>query len=354
MQKPLWRAAPGRQMSKALSDSPVHIEQLCDLLELGTSPGTVSRVSGGFHHRMWRLETQNGCFAVKQLADDMDMNDAATVEQINATEITAHEFSCHEIPSLYSLHLDRQHLHLLDGVGYLVYPWTNATACHRNGIEEYHAITVASTLAHMHRSDIQVPELRDVPAFPVTAERVVDLVQLARQRNVRYSDILEDRLDDILRIVALHAPALEQLESHQVVSHGDLDHKNILWDEKGEPLLIDWESARRLNPTYELLLEALDWGGITAHFDARPFTTILRAYIDAGGRIVEDMIPAASDAIQGAWVNWLLYNVGRAVGLKDTHQRAIGSSQVDLVLSALLRMEKQADRLTEIAMRYAS
>ena len=303
---------------------------------------------------MWRLETPNGCFAIKQLADDMDMQDAATVAQINATEVTACEFSRHGIPALSSLHVDRQHLQLLDGVGYLVYPWTTATACHRNGIEEHHAVIVASTLAHMHRSDINVPELGDVPSFPVTAERVIDLVRLARQRNVRYSDILEDRLDDILRIVELHAPALERLEGHQVISHGDLDHKNILWDEAGEPLLIDWESARRLNPTYELLLEALDWGGITANFDARPFTTILRAYVDAGGLIVEDMIPPASDAIQGAWVSWLLYNVGRAVGLKDTRQRAIGSSQVDLVLSALLRMEKQADRLTAIAMQYAS
>ena len=309
---------------------------------------------GGFHHCMWRLQTQAGCYAIKQLADDMDMNDPATVAQINATEVTASEFSRHGIPALYSLPVDRRHLQLLDGVGYLVYPWTNATACHRNGIEKHHAVVVAGTLARMHRSDITVPELQDVPSFPVTAERVIELVQLARQRNVRYSDILEDRLEDILRIVELHAPALRRLETNQVISHGDLDHKNILWDEAGEPLLIDWESARRLNPTYELLLEALDWGGITAHFDARPFTTILRAYVDAGGLIAEDMIPAASDAIQGAWVSWLLYNVGRAVGLKDTRQRAIGSSQVDLVLSALLRMEKQADRLTGIALQYAS
>jgi thiamine kinase-like enzyme len=341
-------------VTKALSDNPEHIAKLCSQFDLGAFRGAVIPVPGGFHHSMWRLETQSGCFAVKQLADDMDMNDVATVAQINATEVTAREFSRHGIPSLHSLHAGRQHLQLLDGIGYLVYPWTNATACHRNGIDEHHAIIIATTLAHIHRSDIKVPELQDVPAFPVTAERVIDLVQLARQRNVRYSDILQDRLDDILRIVALHAPALERLLGRQVISHGDLDHKNVLWDETGEPLLIDWESARRLNPTYELLLEALDWGGITAHFDARPFTTILRAYVDAGGLIDEDMIPAASDAIQGAWVNWLLYNVGRAVGLKDTHQRAIGSGQVDLVLSALLRMERQEDRLTEIAMRYAS
>jgi thiamine kinase-like enzyme len=339
---------------KPLSENNDHLQQLCGLLDLGTPTDAVSRVPGGFHHCMWRLTTDRGRFAVKQLAEDMDMQDAATVAQLNATEITACEFSQHGIPALYSLHIDRTHLHLLDAVGYLVYPWTDSTACHRNRIKAHHAVTVASTLAHMHHSDIRVPELGDVPAFPVTAERVIDLVQLARQRNVRYSDILDDRLDDILRIVAFHAPALERLATHQVISHGDLDHKNILWNEDGEPLLIDWESARRLNPTYELCLEALDWGGITAHFDAKPFTTILKAYVDAGGRIVEDMIPAASDAIQGAWVNWLLYNVGRAVGIKDTRQRAIGTGQVDLVLSALLRMEKQRDRLTDIAMRYAS
>ena len=337
-----------------LAENPSHLQQLCTLLELGNPKSDLSRVSGGFHHCMWRLATDRGKFAIKQLADDLDMRDPDTVAQINATELAAWTFSQHDIPALYSLHLDRAHLQLLDNTGYLVYPWTDRKACHRNRIGDHHAVTVARTLAHMHHSDISVPELRDVPAFPVTAERVIDLVQLARQRNVRYSDILSDRLDDILRIVEFHSPALQQLEGHQVISHGDLDHKNILWNEEGEPLLIDWESARRLNPTYEICLEALDWGGITAHFDARPFTTILRAYVDAGGRIREDMIPAASDAIQGAWVNWLLYNVGRAAGVRDNRQRAIGTGQIDLVLSALLRMEKQRDRLTEIAMYYAS
>lgn len=341
-------------MNTPLSERPEHLERLCSLLDLGVPATELIPVSGGFHHSMWRLDTGSGSFAVKHLADDMDMGDAATVRQLNATEVTACEFAQRGIPALHALHRDHKHLQLLDGQGYLVYPWTDAVACDRNGVGEHHAIVVARTLARMHHSDIQVPELRDVPAFPVTGERVIELVQLAKQRNVRYSEILVDRIDDILRIVELHAPALALLEQHQVISHGDLDHKNILWDGDDQPLLIDWESARHLNPTYELLLEALDWGGITASFDARPFTAVLQAYVDAGGKIAADMIPASSDAIQGAWVGWLLYNVGRAVGLKDHRQRSIGSAQVDLVLSALLRMEKQKDRLTDIAVGYAS
>lgn len=341
-------------MITALSDNPAHIHQLCELLDLGTPSGSLGQVRGGFHHRMWQLNSNRGSFAIKQLADDLDMRDAATVERINATEITAREFSEHGVPALYALASDRQYLQLLDGAGYLVYPWTEAVACNKNGIEKKHALTVAAILARIHRSDIRVPELREVPAIPLTAERVIDLVQLARQRNVRESQLLEARLDDLLETVELQAPALSLLQQYQVVSHGDLDHKNVLWDQAGKPLLIDWESARPLNPTYELLLEALDWGGITAHFEVGPFVTFIEAYLDAGGRIVAEEVPAVADAIQGAWVEWLLYNVGRAAGLHDANQRAVGLLQVDLSVSTLLRMEKYAPRLTEIAMRYAS
>lgn len=341
-------------MITALCDNPDHIHQLSEHLDLGTPLGSLGQVAGGFHHRMWQFKTDRGRFAIKQLADDFDMCDAATVERINATEITAQEFSEHGVPALYSLASGRQHLQLLDDVGYLVYPWTDATACHKNGIEEKHSLTVAGILARMHRSDIRVPELRDAAPLPLTAERVIDLVQLARQRNVRESQLLEERLDDLLEAVELQAPALVTLQQDQVVSHGDLDHKNVLWDESGEPLVIDWESARRLNPTYEMLLEALDWGGITANFETRPFVTFIEAYLDAGGKIVAEEVPAVADAIQGAWVEWLLFNVGRAAGIHDAHQRAVGLLQVDLSVSTLLRMEKYKPRLTEIAMRYAT
>jgi thiamine kinase-like enzyme len=341
-------------MITALADNTEDIHQLCERLDLGIPKGRLEQVRGGFHHRMWRLDTQHGGFAVKQLADDMDMQDAATVERINATEITAQEFSGRGVPALYSLANARQHLQLIDGRGYLVYPWSEATACGKNNIGKDQAVTVAGLLARIHRSDIRVPELRDAPALPLTAERVIDLVQLARQRNVHESQLLEDRLDDILLAAELQAPAMELLAQNQVISHGDLDHKNVLWDEAGAPLIIDWESARRLNPTYELLLEALDWGGITASFETGPFVTFLEAYIDAGGRIVSGEVPAVADAIQATWVEWMLFNVGRAVGVHDAQQRAVGLLQVDLSVSTLLRMEKHRPRLTEIAMRYAS
>ena len=177
---------------------------------------------------------------------------------------------------------------------------------------------------------------------------------MARQRNVHGAEILHERLDDLLGVVHELPAAIEVLLAERVISHGDLDHKNILWTTDGAPLIIDWESAMHHNPTYETLLESLDWSGITANFETRPYEQFLATYVAAGGRLDESCIPAAFATILGAWVNWMMYNVGRAVGMEDTHQRALGSAQVDLAVATLLRLEKQIPRLRDLAAGHAS
>lgn len=39
----------------------------------------------------------------------------------------------------------------------------------------------------------------------------------------------------------------KQLASHMVISHRDLDSKNVMWSEE-KPIIIDWESAGYTNP----------------------------------------------------------------------------------------------------------
>ena len=303
---------------------------------------------------MWRLDVEGGCFAIKQFADDVDTGDAATCTRLNATEATAQEFASRGIPALVSLCYNGKHLQVIEDVGYLVFPWTDSKARQKNDIDQYHAETVAGILARMHRANIHVAGLKELPTWPLTAERVTDLLALAQQRNVRDVNYMLERMADILTVVERQHSAQAILSQKKTVSHGDLDHKNVLWSESGKPLLIDWESARPINPTYELLVEALDWSGITAHFDHRPFESFLSVYVEEGGAIAVERIPAAFDAILGAWVNWMLYNVGRAVGLESLRQRAIGSEQIDLAMSALLRLEKNIPRLRDIAQRCAN
>lgn len=45
----------------------VDLCSICDAFRLGTPQGTLQTVTGGLLHRMWRLETDYGLFAVKVL-----------------------------------------------------------------------------------------------------------------------------------------------------------------------------------------------------------------------------------------------------------------------------------------------
>lgn len=297
---------------------------------------------------------EGGCYAIKQFAEDVDTGDPATCKRLNATEVVAREFASQGIPALVSLSHKGNHLQVIDDVAYLVFPWTNYKARAKNDIEQYHAETVAGILARMHRADIQVAGLQEPSTWPLTEKRVNDLLVLAQKRNVRDVNYILERREDLFTVVERQHAAHMILAQEKTVSHGDLDHKNVLWDDSGKPLLIDWESARPINPTYELLTEALDWSGITAHFDHRPFEKFLQAYVKEGGVIAVERISAAFDAILGAWIDWMLYNVGRAAGLDSLRQRAIGSEQIDVAVSALLRLEKNIPRLQEIAEAYAT
>ncbi len=335
-------------MSIPLADNPGHTAALCARFALGGVEGAPGRVYGGFHHRMWRLATRRGCFAVKQLAPDTDFGDAALRAKYNLTEAVAETFAGRGVGAIFALQRGGEYLQVIDGTGYLVYPWSDASALAKDGISERHALAVAQVLARMHRADIAVPGLPAAEPEWHPEQQIRDLVRRAAERRPRWAALLTEQLPVILEILAAYDAASPALQERLVISHGDLDQKNVLWDASGNPLLIDWESARRLNPTYEVLLEALDWSGITSRFDPALFAKILSAYRRAGGVIEREYIAGAFHCILGDWLEWLMYNVGRVVYLQEAEQRSLGASQVEFVLPTILRLYRMLPGLESL------
>ncbi|MFS1511599.1 phosphotransferase [Chengkuizengella sp. SCS-71B] len=52
--------------------------------------------------------------------------------------------------------------------------------------------------------------------------------------------------------------AAKLLASNTVISHRDLDSKNVMWNQDN-PVLIDWESAGYINPMQDLIETAIYW-----------------------------------------------------------------------------------------------
>ena len=294
---------------------------------------------------MWRLDTNHGFFALKQLSEDLDPNTSNPLTHFETSEAVARKFASIGIPAISAMLHNGQVLQSIGGKNYLVYPWVNAKALHRDQIGPAHVKKIAEIFAAMHLADICVPGLQE-QVFEVHQEdKLTALVEFARSRNSSRTAELSEHLPMFLQQVERQQQAVDFLSTHRVVSHGDMDHKNVLWDNPNRPLIIDWESARKLNPTHEITLEALDWSGITLDFNEAIFDGFVAAYLKAGGIGSFDEVEAALHCVIGDWVNWLMYNVGRSIDIEDLEQRRLGVEQVDHALATLLRLERVVPRL---------
>ncbi len=304
------------------------MDALCHLLGLGQLKHAPIRVTGGLLHTMWRLDTEHGSFALKELSPKIDLTNQDILRNYNLTEHIAWQFKQQGIPAIAAIGFEGHYLTLYNNKGYLLYPWVDAKALDQDEISEPHALKIAALLAKMHKLNLSVPEL-SAPTFDIHSnEKIRELIKQRQQ----YEHAL-------LTCNEGYQQAIPLLKKQPVVSHGDLDQKNVLWDDN-KPFLIDWESARLLNPTYEIVNASLDWSGITSKFDKALFDKMLETYQAAGGEIDHTLLTAALYGVIGNWINWLVYNIERASNSMDTAEKATANEQVAKVLPTILRVKE--------------
>ena len=326
-----------------------HLRHLCSHHDLGAPTSVPTKVLGGFHHKMWRVETERGTYAVKELSLDADLNNEDTVRGYNVSEAIAETFAKVGIAAIVALKAGDRYLTIVGDRGYLVFPWCNYTALPRGQVDERHGIEVARLLARMHGADIRVAGVKatTLEAFPV--ERIDDLVRRASEcQPVSAVSLSKDR-QRLGEIVALHNDAIVELEKKLVIGHGDLDQKNVLWDDRDRPVIIDWERAGRLNPTYEIIQAALDWSGAASELRPGLFRRILEAYQDAGGAFDVEAMEASLDYIAGEWLIWLLYAVGLSLEEAKPRRLRIEAERIEDPMQIFLRLKQLKPELLDLA-----
>lgn len=325
-------------MSILLSENPAHIEQLCSRLKLGQSREKVTSLSGGFHHRVWRLNTENGSFVVKQLAPDTDLDNKDQIKHYNVTEAIATRFAECGIAAVSARRCGEEFLHVIDSEAYLVYNWFDAVALKDGEVSPRHALKVAELLARMHKADIQVPGVESKLGEASAQEDVEEMVYAASESKLKSEAALREQLPLLLRVAQQYQVALPLLDVRQIISHGDFDQKNVLWDSEDNPVIIDWEGAHKINPTHEVVTVALEWSGITGDFDRALYSQFIFAYVGAGGVIREELLAPALHCVLGKWLDWLMYNVGRSVNLDSPKLRALGEEQIEFTLPVIIHL----------------
>lgn len=315
--------------------------EICNKLGFSPPVENPTRVHGGLLHSMWKLDVNHDSYAIKQLSKDIKLTEEVK-SNYELTEVIAFRFSQKNIPAVSAMEIAGKHLLEISGTAFLIYPWVDARALDKDTVSEEHALKIAALLSRLHLINLDVPELLE-PAFDThSSEKIKDLINKAASNQCLFAEDLKNNQQRIIAINEEFHKGIPLLKQIMVVSHGDLDQKNTLWDDHNQPFLIDWESARKLNPTYEIIDISLNWSGITtSNFNQLLFIKMLKTYMQAGAVIDKNYIKAVFYAVLGNWLNWMAYNIERSCksDVENLDQQRIGIEQVQQVLPTILRLE---------------
>ena len=89
---------------------------------LGIITAEPEAVEGGLIHRMWKVDTAENSYAVKQL-NPLIINKPGLPDDYVRTEIIARTFAEHNIPAVAALFFDDSPLIKLDDAIIMIYPW---------------------------------------------------------------------------------------------------------------------------------------------------------------------------------------------------------------------------------------
>lgn len=315
-----------------------HLKHVSQHFDLGTPTQAPTRVHGGLLHIMWRLDTDKGSYAIKQLSKDIDLKNERVIKNYELSEKIASRFSALGIPAVPAIENTGQYLFMIEETGFLVYPWIDAKALDQHAVSEHHALKIATILAKMHCLNLDEPEITQPEFYTHTDQKILELIDKAESFNCPFAADLRKNQKNILLANEAYQNAIPTLKTHIIVSHGDLDQKNVLWDSSNNPILIDWEAACKIKPTYDIIGTAFNWSGITSNFDKDLFFKMIEEYQKAGGVINKEHVVAACYG-SFSWIGWLVYNIERSCVLGESEHKNVGIEQVNQTLATILRLQ---------------
>lgn len=347
---------------------------LCDKYTLGKIICDPVAVTGGLLHRMYHVTTDQGEYAIKLLNPDIMKRPKAMSNMIHSERIAAHiasyfghntedcraeDLSAEDpVPVVAALEYGGQHLLSTCPLDFgedsltdtdppqyaLAYPWLDARSLFAPEIGAEHCRKVGHLLGQIHHADFRLEGVeREVSTRSLYDWR--GYLAMAREQKVPWLSDYEAMVANLSRWDQSAVDAMEAVNAFQVISHRDLDPKNILW-QGTNPLIIDWEAAGYVNP-YQELLEVMNYWcrDKEGSYSTTLCHTLLQEYIQFMDLQNADWEPVFACSYDGM-LGWLEYTLKKALGLEgDETDRIQGAQQLMDTYRELNRYDDQAGQL---------
>ena len=341
------------------------LNNLCKKYHLGTLMESPEMITGGLMHRMYRVTTTSGQYAIKALNPDI-MKRSKALGNMIFSEIVAHKLM-DEIPLVAAKEFEGKHVLEDSGYYYMIFEWLEGRSVFGQEITPAHCKQIGQILGRIHGADIQVDamEQEKEDREPFDWEGLLEYARsLARKEQPQSeadssvaeakecASILEKYLEALQNWDQAVVAGRQQVSGQQVISHRDLDPKNVMWQGEGpdaKAYIIDWEAAGPVNP-YQELVEVLNYwttdeaGG----YDRDKFVALMGTYRESMPLDGVDWDVILSCSMDGM-LGWLAYNVKRALGLEgsDTEDRKAGLQQMQGTIQELKQYDERIKQLKE-------
>lgn len=284
--------------------------------------GVPVRLNGGFMHKMYKLETEQGTYVLKLLNPFVMQRDTAMKNYAKAEQLES-LLEQRNVPILPALSFEGRKMQEIDGEFFYLFDYYSGKILKKEEITEYHCTEMGKVLAQIHQiepnhTDEIFQEKNINWNFYLTEMKKVDN-QLYKLIKEHYSLILESQ-DNGNR-------AIRNLSNISTICHNDMDSKNVLWNGK-DFRIIDLECLSYNNPQMELFELALCWSGYeNCQIDFKLFQAFIQGYATAGGKMPTDW-EILYDCNNGR-LEWLEYNIKRVLGIDcGEDEKEIGIEQV--------------------------
>lgn len=331
----------------------VQASALCAALELGAPLAAPIPVTGGLVHHMWRLRTPRGDFAVKELSEAI-VGRLGTREAYGLSEHIAAVMAGSGVPAAVALGATADGgpgvapatpVRDVGGAAFLVYPWVDGATLPPGPAAPDRARRIGAILGRMHALRLEVPGVQPPAWETFRDDEWVLLARRGAAAELPWAGALRGLVPDLTLWNSRHRQVMSDLYRQLVVSHRDLDQKNVLWRGDADPVLIDWEAAGLINPMVELADAALNWSGLTVgEPDADIFAALLVGY-RATAAMPAGEPRNALYAVLANWMSWLRHNLRRSLGedVASVEERALGTHESVIALATLRRLAAGLD-----------
>lgn len=306
---------------------------------LGNLTAQPQRVTGGYMHKMFKLETTTGKYAIK-LLNPLIMKRQDALENYKRAEYLERILSENDIPIVPALEMNGVRLQCLDEQYFYLFKWTDAKALGWHAIKEEHCRTAGNLLARIHQIPLQSfrsgktdspdagigqeePFKFDVSDRKFQIDWDMYILQAEKMQSELTEELAENR-ELLYEAQQEYNAAIDSAPDIVCITDGDMDCKNVLWKD-GEPLIIDLECLDFGNPILEMFQLGLSWaGGDVCEIDLARLRAFLTAYRSEYGEINVDW--KRLSGVGFSWLDWLEYNTKRALLIEcgDEEEQKLG------------------------------